>query len=379
MKYPFLILLAGLVFSSCAKEPAATSSRPGEYRIVAYVTGWKEFEFDSIAVEKLTHINYAFADVDSNFQVVSYLPNDMFNFAELKGLRLRNPDLKILISVGGWGRSKGFSDAALTANSRKIFAESAVDFVRRFELDGVDLDWEYPGQIGDNNPFRPEDKQNFTLMLREVRAELNRAAIMDNREDDPYLLTIATGASQTYLDHTEMHKAHRYLDFINIMTYDFAGDWVDTARHHANLFHSSQGLGSKIDAALAVQQHVDAGIPIEKIVLGVPFYGRWWAEVNPEGNGLNQPAKGGGGSFPFHTISQELVDKNGYARHWDEAAKAPFLWNDSTRTFLTYEDTTSLRLKAEFIKEKRMGGAMFWEYHADTTGTLLEVLHGNLN
>ena len=133
-----------------------------------------------------------------------------------------------------------------------------------------------------------------------------------------------------------------------------------------------------MDAVLAVQQHVNAGIPMEKIVLGVPFYGRWWSGVVNKNNGLYQPTHGRAGTYPYHKISQELVNREGFFRYWDDEAYTNYLWNDSSRTFITYEDPRSLKEKTDFIKQNGLGGAMFWKYHSDTTGTLLNVLYEEL-
>ena len=379
--FKFIVSSLVLVFliASCQTNGTITQTEKFEgYRIVGYLFGSKKFDPAKIAVEKMTHINYAFVDIDSNGRIASYLDHDPANFAVLNLLRERNPDIKILLSVGGWGKSQGFSDAALTEKSRAIFARSAIDFMKVYELDGIDLDWEYPGQPGNNNPYRAEDKQNFTLLLKAFRERLELETLAGRRRKNPYLLTVATAANQRYLDHTEMDKAIQYLDFVNIMTYDFAGGWTDTARHHANLFPSSAGDGSRIDVVQAIQQHVDAGIPIEKIVMGVPFYGRYWTGVSPSFNGLNQVATGEKGSYPYHTISQEMINKNGFFRYWEEGSKSNYLWNDSTRTFITYEDPRSLKVKAEVIKQNGLGGVMFWQYDSDTTGQLLDLLYEEL-
>lgn len=385
LKKILMLRITGFVLSLCFFLSACTTNggmlRTEEfdgYRIVGYLFGSKKFDATKIRADKMTHINYAFAEIDSNGRVASYLEHDPANFAVLNYLKEQNPDLKILLSIGGWGKSGGFSDAALTEKSRAIFARSAIDFMKVYELDGIDIDWEYPGQLGNNNPYRAEDKQNFTLLLKAIRERLDLETLSGRRQKNPYLLTIASAANQRFLDHTEMDKAIQYLDFVNIMTYDFAGSWMDTARHHANLFPSTAGTGSRIDVVTAIQQHVDAGIPLEKIVMGVPFYGRYWSDVHPESNGLNQPASGQKGSYPYHTIAQELVNQQGFFRYWEEESRSHYLWNDSTRTFVTYEDPRSLRVKTEVVKENGLGGIMFWQYDSDTTGALLDVLYEEL-
>jgi chitinase len=169
---------------------------------------------DEVAAKKLTRINYAFANVEDG-KVVEGSAHDKENFAILNGLKQQNANLKILVSVGGWTWSKNFSDAALTRKSRKVFIDSAVDFVTKYDLDGLDIDWEYPGLNGDDNKFRPEDKENYTLLLKELRLRFNREGIRLHRH---LYTSIATGSSENFLEHTEMAKVQLYVDSINLMT-----------------------------------------------------------------------------------------------------------------------------------------------------------------
>ncbi|MCB9299189.1 MAG: glycoside hydrolase family 18 protein [Lewinellaceae bacterium] len=371
----FLILSFLLLGCIATRQKSAQLQTAGpSYVIIGYVHGNRQLlDGDRIPAERLTHINYAFANVVDG-EIVEGSPEDAANLETLVGLKKRNPNLKILVSAGGWGWSGGFSDAVLTEQSRGVFANSAIDMVVRHQLDGIDLDWEYPGLPGAGNPHRPEDKENFTAALQLIREKLDSLG----QGQKHYLLTIATAANQQYLDHTEMGKAQLYLDFVNIMTYDFHGGWSSITGHHANLqasvFDTSAYARS---AANAVAEHLSAGIPIEKLVLGVPFYGRWWAGVNPQDNGLYQAASGKAGSFRYYQLADSLIDRNGYKRYWDSTALAPYLWNEDTRTFVTYEDTISLGYKTDYVKAKGMGGIMFWEYKQDD-GTLVDFLHQQL-
>jgi chitinase len=355
-------------------------SELSEYKVVGYVAGWRnDWTTDNIDASKLTHINYAFADIVDG-KISSYLENDAANFSVLNALKEENSDLKILISVGGWSRSKFFSDAALTPESRDIFAQSAIDFLKKYDIDGIDLDWEYPGLSGDGNVYRAVDKQNFTLMLKVLREYLDRQSELDGRTSDPYLLTIATGASQSYLDHTEMHTAQQYLDFINIMTYDFHTGGSPIAGHHSNLYPSKSIHFTGPSADKAIQQHIDAGIPSHKLVLGVPFYGRSWTGVRSTDNGLYQwTSSSERGSAGFDDLRDEYINKNGFTRYWDEEAKAPYLWNPDTETIFVYDDEESIAHKTNYIKARGLGGAMFWEYSSNYGEELLNALHNGLN
>ena len=327
-----------------------------------------------IAAEKLTHINYAFADIKDG-RVVEGFAHDGENYRVLTSLRARNPELKILVSVGGWTWSGGFSDAALTAKSRRRFVKSAVSFVRRHDLDGFDVDWEYPGLVGAGNVHRPEDKVNFTALMADLRTALDKEGKRRRRR---YLLTIAAGASDDFLEHTQMDAVHASLDYVNLMTYDFRGAWSAEAGHHSNLFVNPADPAPR-SADRAVRAFVAAGVPAGKLVLGVPFYGRAWADVEPVSEGLYQP-----GRAPAERMETRygnlaaLVDEPGWVRRWDAAAQAPYLWNAERRVFIGYDDPESLRVKARYIREHGLAGAMFWEYGGDPTGALLGTLFSEL-
>lgn len=357
--YSLTFFLISFVFAHKLEWSKRNASNPV---IIAYVPSIQDnWGKDMEVAKKITHINYAFANIKDG-KVVQGREGDSLEIAELRALKKVNPDLKILISVGGWAWSDHFSDAALTSASREIFAQSAIDFLLKHQLDGIDLDWEYPGQPGEGNVFRPEDKENFTAILKLIREKLDAI----EPEDVHYLLTVATAANQKYLDHTEMDKAAKYLDYVNIMTYDYHGGWSPLTGHHANLHLSSYNQSTvQRSSSQAVEEHLKAGVPAEKLVLGVPFYGRWWSGVEKTNQGLYQDSKGERGSKGFKDLEKDYINKNGFVRYWDESAKAPYLWQESTATFVTYEDEASLKIKMEYIEEKKLGGAMFWQFNGD--------------
>lgn len=372
-----LSLVAGMVSAGCRMDEPA-SSPPPSHRLIGYVMGSRGIDVEPTDAQKLTHINYAFANVRDH-EVVLEHPEDPQRLNALTALKEHNPDLEILLSVGGWAWSDNFSDAALTAASRQQFARSAAVLVNEHDLDGIDLDWEYPGQRGQDNVFRPEDKQNFTLLLEAVRARLDSLSNAQNRTgDDRYLLTIAAGVDSTYLAHTEMDQVQRHLDFVNLMTYDFHGSWTTRTGHHANLHPSAASNASATAATRGVQRFIDAGVPPEKLVIGAAFYGRWWSGVTPEQHGLYQPYDTARGTLPYDSLSTAHIDQNGFTRHWDDAAQAPYLWNSEMATFISYEDPASLRAKAEYVRTNDLGGIMYWEHSHDPSSTLLNTLYENL-
>ena len=339
--------------------------------VIGYVGGFRGLvNTDKISPEKLTHINYAFVDVQGNRAFLTNEKTDTVNFRKLLLLKKKNPALKILISIGGWAWSKNFSDAMLTDTSRADFAISAVDIIRKYKLDGVDIDWEYPGRPGEvGNVYRPEDGRNFTLMFEALRKELN---ILEKETAQKKLLTTAVGGFSDFLLHTEMDKAAQYLDYVNLMTYDYYSGKI--AGHHTNLY-ASKLYPSANSADVAIKAYVAAGVPVSKLVMGIAFYGRnsKVEEGTTTGLGANY-IKGEFGSG-YTQIKDSLVNRKGFKEFKDEAAKASYLYNANTQILITYDDEWSVREKCKYVKDQNMAGVMFWEYASDPKEYLLnEVL-----
>jgi len=368
----FLFLLF-IALVTCEEKPKTPPSSQKKI-IVGYVPGFRgTLDGLSIDANKLTHINYAFVNVQDSMAWLTNIETDTVNFRILNTLKKVNPDLKILISIGGWSWSGNFSDAVLTPSSRKKFAKTSVEIVANNDLDGVDIDWEYPGQRGDDNVFRPEDKQNYTHMFKEIRNELDA---LSEKTGKQYELTTAVGASYRYIEHTEMDKAATYLDYVNLMTYDFYTSG-DSAGHHSNLY-PPEDYEKDASAHKSVQLFLEAGVPAEKLVMGVPFYGRSWIMKSAEKHGINMPVEEGARGGGYTYIKDSLVNKKGFVRHWDEKAKAPYLFNSETHQLITYDDEESVRLKCEYVIEYHMAGMMFWQYASDPNEYLLDAMNENL-
>jgi chitinase len=350
---------------------AAAQAEGDRYRIVGYVAGWATPA--AIHPGKLTHINFAFARITPDGTVALANAGLEKSLLRVLALRKKSPRLKVIVSIGGW-EADGFSDAALTDASRAAFADSAVEFVRKYSLDGVDIDWEYPGQGVAGIKYRAEDRQNFTRLLRTLREKLDAASAVQGRTgSDRYTLTIAS-ADREYFDHTEMDKLQVYLDWVNVMSYDFFNSLTPTTGHHAGLYRAALASPTDRDADASVKQHLAAGIPPEKLVLGVAFYGRGFAGVKPVNNGLNQPYARFEAAHDYSELADKLIDKQGFVRHWDDRAKAPYLWNSGSRTFISYDDPESIGIKAQYVKAHHLGGMMFWELSEDRNDELLDVI-----
>lgn len=365
--FPLLSLLPGMLVAASLPTP--------KDQIIAYVfVKDRPIQPDEIAAHKLTRINYAFANLQGG-RVVEGFAHDRENFAVLNDLKKQNPALAVLVSVGGWTWSGNFSDMALTKQSRKVFIESAVSFVERYNLDGLDIDWEYPGMIGDNNKFRAEDKKNYTSLLKELRARFDK----EERKLNRHLFTsIATGASAEFLAHTEMRKAQKYVDTVNLMAYDYYEPDADkTTGNHAPLY-TNPSDPKHISADASIHEYEAAGVPADKIVLGVPFYGHVWGEVAGQNHGLFQAGKPVPNAFDnFGSIASGTIP-SGFTRFWDETSSVPYLYNPASRTFVSYEDAESLALKCRYVVQQGLAGVMFWDYSGDTSGALLNAINTGL-
>ena len=341
-----------------------------ESRVVAYVQGGSIPAV--IHPEKLTHINFSFAHIADGRAVLD-MPGSAKDLATLRALKKTKPRLKVLVSVGGW-TADGFSDAALTDASRHAFAVSVIQMLRDNDLDGVDLDWEYPGQGAAGIKYREEDKGDFTLLLKTLRHELDTAgAATQHTGANHYLLTIAA-ADREYFDHVEVSRLHVYVDWINEMAYDFFNSLTPTTGHHAGLYRSKFGAPTDRTADAAVKQYLAAGVPADKIVLGVPFYGRAFAGVTAKNHGIDQPYERFQDFYSYDDLVQKFIGKEGYIRYWDAEAQVPYLWNEASRSFISYEDPQSLGIKVCYVRDQHLGGVMFWELKLDRNDELLDVI-----
>jgi chitinase len=382
------LLLCALAMPSCRPE-----QRP---RIVGYFSSWSiygpDYHVADVPAHLLTHLAYAFAEVSAAGECAlgdpwadvekpypEELPDADFrgSFGQLQLLRQAHPELRTLIAVGGWTGSARFSQVAATRETRRRFARSCVAFARAYGFDGIDIDWEYPvggGLAG--NGAAPEDRENLTLLLAALRAELDAAG---GAEGAPHLLTIAAPATPSLLAHFELERLHDHVDWIHLMAYDLAGEWSATTGFHAPLFDDGVGpAGGSADDA--VQALFDAGIPARKIVLGLPFYGRAWHGVANEGEGLYQPHGGvpmgtwEPGSFDYWDLADRFLATA--PTHRSPEAGVPWLYDPAAGLMISYDDADSIAGKAGYARGRGLGGVMFWDLSADDeAATLATAAH----
>lgn len=305
--------------------------------VIAYVTSWSKVMPDP---DYITHINYAFGHVTDSYDGVR-IDNEN-RLKSIVSLKEQKPSLKILLSIGGW-ESGRFSEMAADETSRLSFAADCQRVVDEFDLDGIDIDWEYPtsGMAGISSS--PADRDNFTLLMRDIREAIGQKK----------LLTLATAASGKYIDFVAIDP---FIDFVNIMAYDMGG-----APHHHSALYRSELTGS-ISADEAVKAHEAAGVPLNKLVMGIPFYGRAAPEL--------------GGFVDY----KKIVTLDSVVMKWDDVAKAPYLSrSDTTPMICGYDDAQSIAIKCTYIMEKGMLGAMYWDYNGDDEeGTLRKAVYNGL-
>ena len=380
--YYFLACLGMvLAFSFIGSGNADTKDKKNTNVVMAYYVPEKYYQPEKLPLHQLTHIIFSFTNViDGKMQF-----RDAENGDKLKALvaqREKYPDLKVMIACGGWG-ADGFSDMSHTPENRKKFVQSVVDFNSEFELDGLDIDWEYPAIPAADTGARPEDKQNFTLLMKELRAGLNTL-------ERTQTLTFASAGWKRYYDNVEITEVMKYVDYMNVMTYDQIGATSPYTGHHTALGLVELKDIKDTPAAAFIESRreemkkrgytyeprsverivdfcIDNGVAPEQIVIGAAFYGRAWKGVPPENNGLYQPNKGSHiGWSAYHQIRQEFEANKNFKRYWDPKAKAPYLYSATDSVFISYDDTVSVRLKTSYAKQKKLGGIMFWQLGNDT-------------
>jgi chitinase len=419
---------------------AAPTALAAPYEIIAYYPGWKSAAFPverAIDARNVSVVLYAFADTcrggrhgnpDPSAGIVAACRDplgsdaapadgalvladpavDGANLRALAALKKINPALRVLVSVGGWNWSNQFSNIAASASETGTFAASALALLRRYGLDGIDIDWEYPTASGvpctaGQTCARPEAKQNYVTLAARLRRAFDAAGRADGRH---YAITIAAGATGQFVEEAAdggadasgawLARLAAHLDWINLMAYDYHMPWDVRNGNLAALYGdpADPANASGYDDDHAIRRYLAAGVPPSKLVLGAPFYGYGWTGCppGPGGDGLYQScgtaAKGGedgGASYPFAYLVREgflkagadgVADQagRGYARRWNAVSKTPSLYDAASATFISYEDEASLREKAHYLKARGLRGAMYWEATADSDHLLSSAL-----
>ncbi len=320
----------------------------------------------------LTHINLAFGIVTQEYDI-TVSERVIPSIETVRQIRAWNPDIKFVLSLVS-RHPDTWSDGAASEEYRAKIAASCAKVCLDYELDGVDFDWEYPCVQSNNIKSSPDDKHNFTLMLKAVREALDAIP-----GDKHYLNTIAAGADVYYCENVEMDQIMKYLDYINVMTYDLKCGFHAISGHHTNLYASvGDYFHNSCDRAMRIFHSY--GVPKDQLVMGCGFYSRKWENVQNVNNGLLQWTKTGGGYGPaYHDILENYLNKNGFTAYWDDVAKAPWLYNPETGIFISYDDPRSLEAKCDYIVENEYAGIFYWVHSSDNTKILLNSIQDAFN
>jgi chitinase len=340
----------------------------------------------SIPANKLTDVIYAFGEPGSGNVCHAVSTQQQRDFAQLRALRAAHPHLRLLLSIGGWGAAPQFSAAALTPASRRAFAASCIrQYVVNNGFDGLDIDWEFPVHGGvPQNPHRPQDRADVTLLLREIRAQLDALGAQRHRH---YFLTIATpagtwqyGGAYSPSDSYDLGAVARTVDWLNVMTYDMSNIFSPYSTFNTPMYPDPRDPTPAKQRALdnisgAVRFYERHGVPADKIVLGMAFYGRGFRGVSSKNAGLYSKFTGGYPETPWKIVKTRFLTNPAWQRYWSPTAEAPWLFNAKQHVFFSYDDPRSMAIKAAFVRRAHLRGAMFWVFGEDDAAhSLLNAL-----
>ncbi|MGN6603433.1 MAG: glycoside hydrolase family 18 protein [Ginsengibacter sp.] len=351
---PALLLSAVFTFGQKKKKQ--------DVNVIAYYAG-RPTMIDSFQVEKLTHLIFSFCHLRGDSLAVMNA-RDSQTIKNMVALKQRNPKLKVMLSLGGWGGCQTCSMIFASKEGRKTFAKTAKELTDYFGTDGIDLDWEYPVIPGfPGHPYSLADKDNFTALVKVLRKRLGKY-----RE-----ISFAAGGFTTYIDSSvDWKKVMPLVNRVNLMSYDLTSGDSRFSGHHTPLY-SSPGEPESVDSS--VRKLIAAGVPPHKIAIGAAFYARMFQVEDTLNHGMNRPAKFYHG-LPYRSYADTLTAANGFTNYWDPVAQAPYSFNQERKLFVTYDDPASIKLKTEYVIQHHLNGVMFWQLTEDRfENGLLDVIN----
>jgi chitinase len=356
--FVFAAILACSACTTASKTSAPAASK--QFDVIAYYNG-DGADIDQYNWAQLTQVIFSFCHLRGNELAVDN-PGDSLTIRKLVALKQQHPQLKVLLSLGGWGGCKPCSEVFSTAANREVFAQSVQQLLTVYGADGIDLDWEYPAIEGyPGHAFTPADRTHFTQLIEVLRRKLGKKAE----------ISFAAGGFKQYFEQSvDWKKVMPLVNRVNLMSYDLVHGYSTVTGHHTPLFSTLEQEGS-VD--FGVRYLKNLGVPPEKIVIGAAFYARTWIVEAVDKNGLYQTGKFK--SFvPYKNFSGQLNAENGFVFYRDEAAQAPYAFSLSRKEYATFDDPKSLSMKTKYAVAKGLGGIMFWELQGDQRGVLLQSI-----
>ncbi|KAI1810471.1 endochitinase [Poronia punctata] len=377
-----------LAASSAAATPIQEmAERATGFQNVVYFTNWgiygRNYQPEQLPVSQINQVIYSFANFrsdgtvytsDSYADLEKHYPTDSWNdvgtnaygcVKQLYQLKKANRQLKVLLSIGGWTYSPGFPAAASTDATRQTFASSAVELVKDWGFDGIDIDWEWPADDTQAN-----DMVSLLKALREALDSYSAA----HANNYHFLLTVALPAGPDNYKKMKLSEMNQYVDQFNMLSYDYAGAWDTTAGHQANLYSDpDHPTNTPFSTDAALSAYLAAGVPAKKITLGLPLYGRAFQSTD----GLGQPFTGvGEGSWEAGIWDYKVLPRSG-TEFYDEKAGASYSYDSAKKELVSYDNVDIVKRKAEYIQSKGLGGSMFWEASGDRTdsGSLIAAAY----
>ncbi|KAI0442716.1 endochitinase [Xylaria telfairii] len=378
-----LLLSASLAAASPISEVA---ERATNFKNLVYFTNWgiygRNYQPAQLPVSQLNQVLYAFANFrsdgtvytsDSYADLEKHYDGDSWNdvgtnaygcIKQLFKLKKTNRQLKVLLSIGGWTYSPGFAAAASSDATRQTFASSAVQLVKDWGFDGIDIDWEWPANDTDAN--------NMVSLLSAIRKALDSYSAQ-YASNYHFLLSVALPAGPDNYNKMKLSQMNAAgVDQFNMLSYDYAGSWDTTAGHQANLYSDpSHPTDTPFSTDAALKAYIAAGVPANKIVLGLPLYGRAFENTN----GLGQSFSGvGSGSWENGIWDYKVLPRSG-TEIYDSVAGASYSYDSATKELVSYDNVDMVKRKVSYIQSKGLAGSMFWEASGDRTdsGSLISA------
>ncbi|MFI5133344.1 MAG: glycoside hydrolase family 18 protein [Chitinophagales bacterium] len=351
-----------LIFPVIFLAQYSVAQKNKDLNVIGYFAG-RATMLDSFPVGKLTRLIFSFCHLNGNKLWVSNAA-DTACIQKMVSFKEQYPDLKIILSMGGWGGCRDCSAVFSSDTGRNEFARSSKELMEYFHTDGIDLDWEYPAIPGfPGHVYSPDDRTNFTLLIQSLRKSLGKKSE----------ISFAAGGFDLFIDSSiEWKKVMRIADKVNVMSYDLVHGFSKVSGHHTPLYSTTQ---QKLSVDNAVNKLIAAGVPPGKIIIGAAFYARFFEVTDTAHNGLYDSASFYRGISYSH-LYDSISAANGFVQYWDATANAPYAFNTQRKIFATFDDSLSINRKTNYAIKKKLGGIMFWQLMDDKfTDGLLDVIY----